>query len=190
MIYVNLSYNFEEIQDNYQMLTDTLGIAPWDFSANKLAAENALQQTSEHIGNMPIAIDYTATLRNLSLARLLLEHGFNVQRIYSDVVIPEERKDFEYLQKNHPELMIYPTLHPAMRFSVKKPGSGDEFLCIGQKAACYTGSRHLVNIVSGGGWYGFSGIEQMCRAMCQAKDEFSDTEELIQIKGWGCESCL
>ena len=106
------------------------------------------------------------------------------------MMIPEEKADFEFLQKKYPELMIYPTLHPAMRFAIKTPGTGDEFLAIGQKAACFTGTRHLVNIVSGGGWYGFDGITQMCKALITARNTLSDTEKLIQLKGWGCESCL
>ena len=94
------------------------------------------------------------------------------------------------MQARYPDLLIYPTLHPAMRFAVAEPGSGDDFLAIGQKAACYTGSRHLVNIVSGGGWYGFRGIGKMCNAMVDAYNQLRDTEKLIQLKGWGCESCL
>ena len=188
-LHLPLSYSLEEIAANYAVLCDELNIRA-DFEPAEEAAENALREARKVVGNMPIAIDYTATLRNLSLARLLLDHGFNVQRIYTDVIIPEEKADFEYLQQNYPELMIYPTLHPAMRFAVKTPGVGDDFLAIGQKAACFTGTRHLVNIVSGGGWYGFDGITQMCKAMENAKNTLSDTEKIIQLKGWGCESCL
>ena len=188
-LHLPLSYSFEEIAGNYKLLADELKLNI-DLRGFRQAAEKALSDARKVIGNMPIAIDYTATLRNLSLARLLLENGFNVKRIYTDVIIPEEKADFEFLQEKYPELMIYPTLHPAMRFAVKTPGSGDEFLAIGQKAACFTGTRHLVNIVSGGGWYGFDGITQMCKAMENAKNTLSDTGQLIQLKGWGCESCL
>ena len=188
-LHLPLSYSFEEIAGNYKVLGTALNIKT-DFSEARAAAEKAIADLRMIIGNMPIVVDYTATLRNLSLARLLLDNGFNVQKIYTDVIIPEEKADFEYLQKNYPELLICPTLHPAMRFAVKEPGSGDEYLAIGQKAACFTGTRHLVNIVSGGGWYGFDGITQMCNAMKSAKNTLTDTEKVIQLKGWGCESCL
>ena len=188
-LHLPLSYSFAEIAGNYRLLGETLGIKT-DFAQAQATAECALKDALSVIKDMPIVIDYTATLRNLSLARLLLDNGFNVKRIYTDVIIPEEKADFEYLQKNYPDLMIYPTLHPVMRFSVAEPGSGDEYLAIGQKAACFTGTRHLVNIVSGGSWYGFDGITQMCRAMETAKKTLSDTKKLIQLKGWGCESCL
>ena len=185
-----LSYDLAEIEKAYDDLTTMLELQKIDFSRERAAAEDALRSTAAKVTNTPIAIDYTATLRNLSLARLLLNHNFNVKRIYTDVVIGEEKADFEYLQKNHPDLMLYPTLHPSMRFAVANVGSGDEFLAIGQKAACYTGTRHLVNIVSGGGWYGFDGITQMCNAMQSAMENLTDVESVIQLKGWGCESCL
>lgn len=188
-LHLPLSYNFEEIMGNYRSLSEKLNIE-FDFSPAVEAAQAALKHARKKIGNMPVVIDYTATLRNLSLARLLLDNGFNVQRVYTDVIIGEEKEDFYYLQKHYKDLMLYPTLHPAMRFAVSRPGSGDEYLAIGQKAACYTGTRHLVNIVSGGGWYGFDGIKQLCIAMERAAEEIADTEQLIQMKGWGCESCL
>ena len=188
-LHLPLSYSFAEIAANYALLEDLLDIK-MDCQAEKVAAETALRNALEVVKNTPIAIDYTATLRSLSLARLLLDNGFNVQQIYSDVFIGEEAADFEYLQGHYPDLQIYPTLHPAMRFAVAEPGSGDEFLAIGQKAACFTGTRHLVNIVSGGGWYGYKGIEKMCCAMVESFNQISDTEKVIQLKGWGCESCL
>ncbi|MBE6404176.1 MAG: nitrogenase [Lentisphaerae bacterium] len=188
-LHLPLSYSFEEIAENYKILGSSLNVNI-DTTEFRKSAEKALHDARNVIGDMPVVIDYTATLRNLSLARLLLENGFNVKRIYTDVMIPEEKADFEFLQKKYPELMIYPTLHPAMRFAIKTPGTGDEFLAIGQKAACFTGTRHLVNIVSGGGWYGFDGITQMCKALITARNTLSDTEKLIQLKGWGCESCL
>ena len=189
-LYLPLSYNFEEIAQNYKLLAEMLEVPEADFSAEILEAEQALHETCEKLNNMPIAIDYTATLRNMSLARLLLSYKFNVTRVYSDVVIGDDKLDFEWLQKHHADLKIYPTLHPSMRFAVAQAGSGDEVLAIGQKAACYTGTRHLVNIVSGGGWYGFDGITQMCKAMEFAAETVTDTEKVIQLKGWGCDSCL
>ena len=188
-LHLPLSYSFDEIAECCNRLCSTLGVSA-DFSHDKNAAVEALQSALQIIGDTPIAIDYTATLRNLSLARLLLDNGFNVKRVYTDVIIPEEKADFEYLQKVYPDLLLYPTLHPAMRFAAPAVGSGDEYLAIGQKAAYFCGTRHLVNIVSGGGWYGFDGIVQMCNAMVTAKNTLSDTKTLIQLKGWGCESCL
>ena len=190
MLYLKQSYNFDEILANYRMMAEVMHLETIDLTVDRTETEQVLRQTAELLDNMPIAIDYTATLRNLSLARLLLDAGFNVQRVYTDVITAEEIADRDYLKVHYPDLMIYPTLHPAMRFSVRKPGSGDEFLCIGQKAACYTGSRHLVNMVSGGRWYGFDGIRQLCWAMRRAMVEIVDTEEVIQIKGWECESCI
>ena len=189
-LHISLSYRTEEILSNYRRLTEALAIEPWDTAAYQTAAEAALLQAKKVVGSMPIAIDYTATLRVFSLARMLLENNFNVDRIYSDVAIGEDAEDFAYLQQHYPDLKIYPTLHPRMRFAVTEVGSGNEFLAIGQKAACFTGTEHLVNIVSGGGWYGFDGIRLLAEKMQEAALNITDIRREIQLKGWGCESCL
>ena len=41
-------------------------------------------------GNTPIAIDYTYCPRPLGLAKLLLDNGFNVRRVYLDTVSGKE----------------------------------------------------------------------------------------------------
>ena len=61
---------------------------------------------------------------------------------------------------------------------------------IGQKAAWFTGSRHFVNVVQGGGLYGFDGIRRLAGLMTEAIHEEKDTEDLVIRKGWGCESCI
>lgn len=63
---------------------------------------------------------------------------------------------------------------------VKKP------LPIGQKAAYFTGSPYFVNVVEGGGMYGFDGIGRMARLIAEAFSEKKDMRGLIQIKGLGC----
>ena len=63
-------------------------------------------------------------------------------------------------------------------------------LAIGQKAAYFTGTRHFVNIVEGGGMYGFDGICRLCARIEEAFLTARDPRNYIQQKGLGCESCL
>ena len=69
------------------------GIEKIDFSSNKQQALDALKKAKEVIGDTPIEIDYTLTLRPASLARLLLENGFNVVSIYEDCFAGEEEEE-------------------------------------------------------------------------------------------------
>ena len=68
--------------------------------------------------------------------------------------------------------------------------SENKILAIVQKAAWFTGSRNFVNMVQGGGLYGFDGIRRTAQLMIEAFEAEKDPEDLIVRKGWGCESCI
>ena len=188
-LYLPLSYSYGEIAENYERLADALGIGMPDFSKAAAGAEEALAAARRVIGDLPVAIDYTATPRPLGLARLLLEHGFAVERVYADSFTDEEKADFVWLRENAPELAVSATVHPKMRFAGHR-APGGESLAIGQKAAYFGGTGRFVNIVAGGGMYGFDGIARLAGRMTDAYRHEKDTRTVIQLKGLGCESCL
>lgn len=187
-IYLPLCYGYKEISDNLDKLSNYLDIPKQDYSPYIENAEKALKKAKDIIGNMPIAIDYTATMRPLGLARLLIEHGFAVERIYADSFNIEEKDDFDYIKKNSIDLKIYPVDNVKMRVLPRK--NKEKILAIGQKAAYFTGSNNFVNIVEGGGMYGFDGICRMAQLMTDAMNNEKDMKSLIQIKGLGCECLL
>ena len=94
-----------------------------DLTEKRKNCDKALNRLLEVVGDTPIAIDYTFCPRPLSLARLLLDHGFRVERVYLDAVTGEEKADLMYLKENHPDLLLYPTIHAAMRFHSPKETS-------------------------------------------------------------------
>ncbi len=188
-LYLPLCYDAGELLSGYQRLADALGTTLPDFSALQARAEKKLDRAREVIGTVPVTIDYTATPRPLGLAKLLTEHGFAVERLYIDVFSTEEEEAFHWLQVHAPELTICPTLDPAMRFA----NHGDrqpQSLAIGQKAAYFEDTRHFVNLVNGGGLYGFDGIGQLADLIIDAWEHEKETQTVIQYKGIQCESCL
>lgn len=187
-IYVPLSFDFDEIDAGFANLANALAIPLPDSSGKRQACDDMLRETLALVGDTPIAIDYTFCPRPLSLAKLLLDHGFHVKRVYLDVVTGEEKQTFESLQKQYPELLLFPTVHASMRFLAEKTPSG--YLAIGQKAAHFLNTSHFVNIVEGGGMLGYQAIEKTLRLMQEAFLEEKDTRNLIQIKGMGCGGCV
>ena len=152
------------------------------------ACEKALEKAHEVIGDTAVAIDYLYHPRPLGLAKLLLTHGFRVIRIYLDSISPEEKAEFEWLTEHAPELQLMATIHVTMR--VRPRTSDEEILAIGQKAGWFTGTPYFVNMVQGGGLWGFDGIRHTAQLMVEAFHEEKDPEDLIVRKGWGCESCI
>ena len=187
-IHVPFSFGYGEIEENIRTVARMLGLPQPDLTKKRAACGEALAQTLQVVGKTPIAIDYTFSPRPLSLARLLLEHGFNVERVYLDTVTGEEKADLEALREHFPDLMLYPTVHAAMRFHSPKESS--DFLAIGQKAAHFTNTTHFVNVVEGGGMWGFQAVLETARLIRQAYLEEKDLRGLIQIKGMGCAGCL
>lgn len=187
-LYLPQSFDYDEIEDNLCRLAGCLSIDAPQTAPGRARAERALQGAREVIGDMAVSVDYTATPRPLGLARLLCQHGFRVVSVYLDAINEEERGAFGWLRTHVPELMLRATIHPKMRVL---PRAGREpVLAIGQKAAYFTGTRHFVNIVEGGGMYGYDGIARLAGLMTGAYLEERDARSLIQAKGLGCACCI
>ena len=150
--------------------------------------EDSINHAKSIIGGTPVVLDYLYHPRPFGLAKLLLEHGFHVTTVYLDSISPEEKPAFDWLKLHHPDLELRATIQTKMR--VLPRGTEGKVLAIGQKAAWFSGSRNFVNMVQGGGLWGFDGIRGTMELMTEAFLEEKDPEDLIVRKGWGCESCI
>lgn len=186
-IYVPFSFDYEEIEAGFQKVGEALGIEIPDYEEKRQLCENALKETLEFLGKTKITIDYTYCPRPLGLAKMLLNAGFAVEKVYVDIITVEDQADFEYLQKHFPELLLYPTIHAGMRFMAGKEKIN--VLAIGQKAAYFDNTNHFVNVVEGGGMLGYDAILNTLKLMREAYLEEKDMRNLIQIKGMGCGGC-
>ena len=190
-LYLPGSFSYEEIENQLKQLTDMLGLPELteeELAHERAACEEKLAEAKNLMGEMPIVLDYLYHPRPLGLAKLLLTHDFCVKAIYLDVISPEEKEDFLWLQEHAPELELIATIQVKMR--VLPRGGEEKVLAIGQKAAYFSRSRHFVNLVQGEGLYGFDGIRRTAELMMDAYLNEKDTERLVIQKGWGCECCL
>ena len=192
---LKFSFDYDEIDETFAGLAEVLGIEPR--SAEEIATlraecERELEKTKALIGGTPVSIDYTYCPRPFGLAKLLLDHGMNVVRVYVDGIPGGDRVAFESLQREQPDLMICPTVHPGMRFAAAANAAGkiEKVLAIGQKAAAFESTDHFVNIVEGGGMNGYEAVIRTCRLMREAFSEEKPMRELVQVKGLGCEVCV
>jgi len=187
-LHLPFSFDYGEIRRNTETLCAATGIPSPDLGGREEACEAALTRARDAIGDAPVEIDYTAFSRPLSLARLLLDHGFSVRRVYLDGVSGEERGDFDLLKRDHPDLLLSPTVHPVMRVAERE--RAEKTLAVGQKAAYFAGTPYFVNIVENGGYTGFDAVSGIASLMEEAWREEKDTRSLIGIKGMGCGACL
>ena len=187
-LYLPSSFSYEEIEAQYETLHEDLGVTLPAFDDEIAHCEDDLENLRRELDDVPIAIDVSAHPRPLGLARLLLEHGMRVTEIYLDGTSPEEEADLAWLRKHAPELQISSIVLPELRIASRR--RPHEVLAVGQKAAWFTGASHFVNIVEGGGLWGFAGIRAMVRLMREAWEIEKDARNLVPRKGLGCESCF
>ena len=206
-LYLPGSFDYEEIKEEIRSLIKELS-AGWsredtsntecaDITSEEIEAfyqreitlcEDSINHAKSIIGDTPVVLDYLYHPGPLGLAKLLLEHGFHVTTVYLDSISPEEKPAFDWLKLHHPDLELRATIQTKMR--VLPRGTEGKVLAIGQKAAWFSGSRNFVNMVQGGGLWGFDGIRKTMELMTEAFLEEKDPEDLIVRKGWGCESCI
>ena len=197
---LKFSFDYDEIDETFAGLAGTLekatgrtglAMSPDEIAAKRAECEKELEETKKLIGDTPVSIDYTFCPRPLGLARLLLDHGINVTRVYVDGIPGGDRAAFDHLQKEHPDLMIYPTVHPGMRFArTANEEDGKFVLAIGQKAAAFDNTNHFVNVVEGGGMTGYEAVTRTCALIRDAYMNEKEMRELVQVKGLGCEVCI
>lgn len=188
-LYLPMSFSYEEIDRELQMLAKLVpGAQMPDVKSLREACDRMLEETGELLKDTPVVMDATFTPRILGLARLLSEHGIRVKEIFVDSFSPEERKDYLWLSEHEPDLVLCKTVHPKMR--IYHRSSDEKILALGQKAAYFTRTPYFVNMVEGGGLFGFDGILELCRRMQEAFVTRKDTKDLVIRKGLGCESCL
>ncbi|MBQ6553941.1 MAG: hypothetical protein IJL89_01795 [Firmicutes bacterium] len=187
-LYLPAAFDFDEIEQNYKTLCSALEIPVPDFSENKQKAAKALENAKNIIGNTPIAIDFLAAARQFQLARLLLKYGFNVKYIIADTLNFEEEKDFDFLAKNYPNIEVFSSVNVNMLHIADE--EHEKVLAIGQKGAFYFATDYFVNLVSGGGLYGYKGIETLAEMIADAFENPKERKEILKLKGHTCESCL
>ena len=193
-VYLPVSYDWDEIGERWKCLCDLLDIENdvlwselglWEL---RQKAERALRTLAGELEGWSVAIDYTASSRPLGMAKLLIQCGFQVKRIYGDTISAEEEDTLTWLKEHCPDMLLCPTVFHEMAVLPRTLAqeAGGKVLAIGQKAAYFTGTPHFVNMVEDGGLYGYGGLLELAGLIRAAAGEEKDAEKLIQVKGWGC----
>ncbi len=189
-LYMPTSLSYGGIDQGLGRLAAALGIEAPDTAGKRVACDAALDELSSELSGVPVAIDYVGINHPLELARLLLEHGFDVRRVYLDAVSGEEAETLAWLRVNAPDLELWSTIHPSLR-QLDNDGldgathPGDDWLAVGPKAAWFCGTSHFVNIIETDGMWGYSAILRLVTLMREAWTESKDTKALVPRKGLG-----
>lgn len=184
--YIQQTYDFNQIDKSIDEVSQLLQIDTIfieDKIQLRLQTEERLHQVLQHIKDISISIDQSAIEAPLSLAILLLQHGFNVDEIYLES-LSESIETFNTLKELKDDIKVYDVNNWNMR--VKDRYNDYKVLAIGQNAAYFNETPYFVDIIFTAGMYGYKGIQHLCDLLIDAYDNPKDTKELVSKKGWCC----
>ncbi|MBR0030969.1 MAG: hypothetical protein IJP61_01565 [Treponema sp.] len=171
------TYDIEEIESYYHAIEKKLGIKFADFSENKKHAAASIERVKNLVGDYPLVIDYQAVLKPFSLAKVLVQAGFNVKMIFCDGSVSAfEKEKCAWLLEKVPDLQIISALHPD---SIKLENKMPESLCIGFSGGYLTKSVHVVDLMEDEGLYGFWGVEKLMEKMEESFTHKTDVNKII-----------
>ncbi len=144
LLYLPASFSYAELTEQRRALCAALHIPFVSPDVEIADCEATLDAAGREIGQTPVQIDYTAHPRPLGLARLLLTHGFRVERVFLERVSPEEAEDFRALQRTAPSLCLTSTVRPEARVRARFHGKNaghraESRMVCGYAAFCQSG---------------------------------------------------
>ena len=183
-----MSLDYNSIHASIEILTEKLSLEPFNETEEQALCDSVMKKTLCEIGQTPIAIDSLFHPRPLELAKLLLSYGFRVTEVFLDTVAPEEQSALSWLHDHAPELKLTSIILPERR--VAERTRAEKTLALGPKAAWFTSTEYFVNLVQGGGLWGYAGIRTLANLMAEAFRQPKDTRDIVPRKGLGCRSCI
>ena len=192
MEYVNVfvSYDFEEIEKNYQIIIEKLKEVGFIADEAQIAraeaviskagkqAEDAVRRAKEAVGEQKLFLDYSAFVRPLKAARFLLAQGFQVAGVYLKDM-ETDSPDYQWLSENT-DIEIVKVNGPDMVTAWKTNGEG---VSIGAEAAYVTGSDYAAVMFQDEGMYGYHGVIRLMEMLERALEEKIDLEKTIYQLG-------
>lgn len=179
--FLPVAYRVEEIRAAYDKLCEVLKLEKtYSFDYMEKRVEEAAERARKSVGDIPIIVCTSSTVRPYSMARALLEYGLPVKRIMVQENSPIEKGDNEWVMENHPEVEVIPPLHHLM---VNRPYIFPDSISIGVEGAYLSESKYVVDVSGDEGMYGFRGLEMLLNMLAEAAKAPVNLREIIESQG-------
>ncbi|MFZ3130119.1 MAG: nitrogenase component 1 [Desulfosporosinus sp.] len=171
------TFKIDEIVQVYYDIAAVLGRDKPDLSEYISQARKKIAKTLKQLGDMPIVVDSSSTKMPFSLAKALLDYGFNVKMVFDSMILNCDIPNYEWIKKNRPDIMIA----DAQRFDLIKTNIQlQECLCIGFNSAYTLGAKHMVELLEEKFIYGFYAIDVLMDMMSEACETTVDYNQILK----------
>lgn len=191
-LYLPYSWDSAEIRSTLRELSERCEATLPNLDALEGQADDALARACDVLRGTEVRIDAASTPRPFGLAKLLIEHGFDVSEVYADAVMAGDDEAFAWVRDKRPDLLVSAMVDFRMRLRERDASrmaakSGKSIVAVGQKAAYFTGTSHFVNMIANDGLLGFTGIVRLADLLVEASLHERDVRRIIQVKARGIE---
>lgn len=188
-LYLPKTFDADEVERQTRAFATVTGTPLPDFACERAQVASELERARQTLGNRAVEIDALSHPTPFALARMLVEAHVTVTRVYADATATDdEARDLLWLKEHQPGFEVWAMTKADMRLQARD--RGDEVVAIGQRAAWFSGTAHFVNMVEGGGLWGFAGMREMARRLAWAATHEQDARDIIVCKGLGCASVI
>lgn len=171
-----VTYDLDEIRSSYETLGNALGLE-MELQPYEDRAKEKIKEAAAMIGDYPIAIDYQAVKKPFTLAKLLLEYGFNVEFLLIDAVKKIERPAYDYVMEYYPHVeVVNATHHDLIKHEFRDQKN---YLCIGFDCAYATGSDKVLGVMNDDFLFGYYGVEKLMTDLMDTFRKEIDVKEMI-----------
>ena len=161
------SYALDEIERRYQQLAALCGgsVDCGEFAAN---ARVAVARARAAVGDMPIAVDSSASLKPFTLALDLLAYGFNVRAVFALHAKADDSAAARRLAEGYPKVDVVRDGGAGAVRGASHAAKSRTWIAVGSDAAFLLGTPHTVDMYHDEGYFGFQGVKALMEGLCAA----------------------
>ena len=181
-----ITYDMKEIRSNYEDWTNKLlenhkrVDNAFDIDEEEVKTKQAIEHAVEKLNGLPISVCSSAVLRPCTLAKALIEYGFNVGEIMVQELLPIDKVAYEYICKNYPGVKI---TQPRHHKSAVRNNTDTNCVVIGFEGAYLRQSDYVVDLAGDEGMYGYYGVRRLMEMLEKAVLEKADLKKMIEEYG-------
>lgn len=169
------SYSIKEIERRYRELAAQCG-GEVDCDSDAGRARRAVANARRILGDTPLAVDSSATMRPFSLALDLLAYGFNVRAVFALHQKADDSSARDRLAEQYPEVAIVRSGAAEAIRGVDLAEGGRQWVAVGSDASFLLKTACAVDLYHDEGLFGFQGVIELMRRLRFAVGDRADEE--------------
>ena len=167
------TYDLEETDENYRRIAAALEAPCPDLSQERSAAQTAVDRALKAVGDRPVVVDSSASMRPFALAAALHRYGFQVRAVYAAHWKETDAADLAWLEHQLPGLRVLCSERYEDVLIRQLPR---DCVAVGFDSAYLLQARHFVDIQRDEGLFGYHGIRRLMELLAASEETCTQWE--------------